>query len=336
MRATPSGEPESSKPFALLLGVMFLQQIFGALTFPFARSGLAHIEPFTFAFYRFLLAAVVLLTVVRLRRYSVPITKADAVRIAGLGAMVIFLNQVTYLWGQSLTGAGHGALLFATTPVWIFVLAMIHLRERPPLRRGVGILMALGGVVLIMSAGVSTFGRESLWGDLIIWISVLAWAYYAILGKPLATKYGATRVTAYALASGAVLYLPFGLWRAVTMDYAGIPTSAWISVAYVGLGTSVGSYILWYWLLKHMEASRVAVFHNVQPVIAVVAAYLFLGEPVGPTFLLGAGIVITGVMITEVGRPSASRAAPVGPAGLAPRRRASTRKGPAPESEAGH
>lgn len=314
MPVTEASPQEAGKPFSLLLAVMFLQQIFGALTFPFARSGLAHIEPFTFAFYRFLLAAVVLLTVVRLRRYAVPITKRDALRIAGLGALVIFLNQVTYLWGQSLTGAGHGALLFATTPIWIFVLAMVHLRERPPLRRGIGILMALGGVVLIMSVGVETFGRESLWGDLIIWVSVLAWAYYAILGKPLATKYGATRVTAYALASGTVLYLPFGLWRAVQMDYADVPTSAWISVAYVGLGTSVGSYILWYWLLKHMEASRVAVFHNVQPVIAVVAAHIFLDEPAGPTFLLGAVIVIAGVMVTELGRPAVARAGPRGSA----------------------
>jgi drug/metabolite transporter (DMT)-like permease len=291
-----------SKPFGLLLGVMFLQQIFGALTFPFARAGLAHIEPFTFAFYRFGLAAIVLLTIVRLRRYETRIQRGDALRIAGLGALVIFLNQVTYLVGQSLTGAGHGALLFATTPIWIFLLAMLHLRERPPLRRVLGILLALGGVALIMSVGSKTYGREALWGDLIIWVSVLAWAYYAILGKPLATRYGATRVTAYALASGALLYFPFGLYRALQVDYGRVPTSAWVAVAYVGLGTSVGSYILWYWLLKHMEASRVAVFHNVQPVIAVAAAHIFLGEPAGPTFLLGAVIVICGVMITEIGR----------------------------------
>ncbi len=279
---------------------MFLQQCFGALTFPFARSGLAHIEPFTFAFYRFALASAVLLTMVRLRRYRTPIAREDYRRIVALGALIIFLNQLTYLAGQALTAAGHGALLFATTPIWIFVLAMVHLKERPRWRRTAGIALALGGVVTIMSTGMEAFGRESLLGDGIILVSVVAWAYYAILGKPLATRYGATRVTAYALSSGAVLYFPFGLWRALTFDYAPVPWEAWVSVAYVGLGTSVGSYILWYWLLKQMEASRVAVFHNVQPVIAIALAHIFLAEPLGPTFLIGAAVVLAGVLLTEL------------------------------------
>ncbi len=299
MAHTIPSPPPVERRFGVLLAVMFLQQCFGALTFPVARAGLAHIEPFTFAFFRFILAAVVLLGMVRVRRYRVPIERSDYGRIVGLGALIIFLNQLTYLAGQALTGAGHGALLFATTPIWIFVLAMVHLGERPRWRRSLGIALALAGVVTIMSTGVEAFGRESLLGDGIILVSVLAWAYYAILGKPLATKYGATRVTAYALASGAVLYAPFGLVRAFTFDYGSVPPAAWLSVAYVGLGTSIGSYVLWYWLLKQMEATRVAVFHNVQPVIAIVLAHLFLGEPLGPTFLVGAAVVLTGVLITE-------------------------------------
>jgi len=69
----PPIETQSGRPLGTLLGVMLIQQIFGALTFPVARAGLAHIEPYTFAFYRFVLAAIVLLVMVRLRRYAVPI-----------------------------------------------------------------------------------------------------------------------------------------------------------------------------------------------------------------------------------------------------------------------
>lgn len=310
----PPTETQTRRPLGMLLGVMLTQQTFGALTFPVARAGLAHIEPYTFAFYRFVLAAIVLLAIVRLRRYVNPVEKRDYLRIVGLGALIILLNQTAYLVGQSMTAAGHGALLFATTPIWIFLLAMIHLRERPSGRRALGIALALGGVLLIMSTGMETFGRDSILGDIIIWVAVLAWAYYSILGKPLAGKYGATRVTAYALASGAALYFPFGLYRAVQFDYAAVPPSAWLTVVYVGLGTSIVSYVLWYWLLKQMEASRVAVFHNVQPLIAIALAHIFLDEPLGATFLLGAAIVLVGVIITELngqtagpprGRPAA-------------------------------
>jgi drug/metabolite transporter (DMT)-like permease len=58
-------------------------------------------------------------------------------------------------------------------------------------------------------------------------------------------------------------------------------------------------YVLWYWVLKYWEASRLAVFHNIQPMIATVVAYLWLGETLTPNFIIGGGIVIAGVVISE-------------------------------------
>ena len=117
--------------------------------------------------------------------------------------------------------------------------------------------------------------------------------------KPLVEKYGALRVTAYALASGSALYFPFGLYRAIIFDYAAVPIVTWLSVVYVALGVSVAVYVLWYWVLGRRDASRVAVYHNIQPVIAAAVAYVFLGEPIGWSFVIGGVIVLAGVVITE-------------------------------------
>jgi len=205
-----------------------------------------------------------------------------------------------YLYGQKLTAAGHGSLLFATVPIWIFLGAMIHLKEKFRWRRAVGVLIGLTGVIVIITAGAVEIGREDLTGDLIILLAVIAWAYYSILGKPLVEKYGAFRVTAYALASGSALYLPFGLYRAVVFDYSQVTIGAWLSVLYVALGVSVAAYVLWYWVLKQMDASRIAVWHNIQPIIASVVAYFFLHEPLGWSFVIGGVIVLIGVIVTEV------------------------------------
>jgi drug/metabolite transporter (DMT)-like permease len=133
----------------------------------------------------------------------------------------------------------------------------------------------------------------------IIIIAVLVWVLYTILGKPLVVKYGALRTTAYALASGSAVYFPFGLYRAVTFDYSAVTAGAWISVLYVALGVSIGSYVLWYWLIKNMDVTRVAVFHNLGPIIATSVAVVFLGEPLTWSFIAGGGIVLAGVMVTE-------------------------------------
>lgn len=296
-------ERDHSVPYgtSLLIGILFFQQLLAALTFPIAKFGLSHIEPFTFAFFRYIISSAVLLGMVWVRKPEKPVQKPDRKRIWGLGILIIPLNQTAYLVGQKFTAAGHGAILFATVPLWIFILAIFHLKERFDLRRGLGVLIGLVGVGILLVSGRIEIGMSYLLGDCLILIAVIAWAYYSILGKRLVQQYGAIRMTAYAMAAGTLIYFPFGVYRALRFDYAGVPLTAWLSVLYVVLGVSVLAYILWYWLLKYLDATRIAVFHNLQPVFATIAAYLILGETIGLPFLLGGLVVLGGVIITESG-----------------------------------
>jgi len=285
---------------AALLPVVVFQQTISALCFPIAKYGLASFEPFTFAFYRFVISALILVGIVRFRVKGIPIERRDWWRIIGLGFIIIPINQTFYLWGQSLTAAGHAAVLFATTPVWVFILAVIHLKEKVLWRRVVGSAIALTGALVIVSAGAIRIGTEYLAGDIIVMISVWAWSGYIVFGKPLAEKYGAIRVTAYALASGSLMYAPFGLYRAIQFDYSGTNWQGWLSVMYLAIGVSVVAYTVYYWILKQISAVRLAVFSNIQPVIATIVAILLLGEQPGLSFYFGGVIVLTGVIITEV------------------------------------
>ena len=287
-------------PMKRLIGVIVLLQMISSACYPIAKYGLAIIEPFTFAFYRFLLASAALLAITRLRPRQPAIERRDIPRIVLLGILIIPINQTLFLVGQSLTGAGHGAFLFATTPVWIFMLALIHLKERFRWRRAVGIATALTGVGVIMLSGGLQISRNYLWGDLIIVVSVIAWAYYTVLGKPLVRKYGAIRVTAYALAAGSAIYFPLGLFFALRYDYSRATLAAWGTVAYMALGVSLVVYVLWYWVLKQIDASRLAVWHNAQPVFASALAFVWLGEPLTAAFLIGGSAVIGGVLVTEL------------------------------------
>lgn len=286
------------KSGTVLFSILILQQVLGGLTFPIAKYGLAFIEPFTFAFYRYALSALVLLGVTRFRSRTPAIDKKDYWKIIGLGFLIIPFNQTAYLYGQKLTGAGHGALLFATVPIWIFLGGLFYLKEKFIPKRAVGVVLGLIGVTIIMTSGAIELGPQYLLGDMIILIAVLAWSTFTVLGRPLVLKYGAFRITAYALASGTVLYFPFGFYRAFVFDYGSATLGAWLTVAYAALGVSVAAYVLWYWLLKYMETTKIAVFHNLQPVVAAAAAFIFLNESVGWAFVTGGLTVLAGVIIT--------------------------------------
>jgi drug/metabolite transporter (DMT)-like permease len=207
---------------------------------------------------------------------------------------------VLFLIGQSLTLASHSSLLFATVPIFIYILAIIFLNEKPTVRRTAGILIATAGVYYILSGGKARFGLEYLLGDILVLVAVVAWAVGTVMLKPLAIRYGAFRVTGLALSYGSIVYFPYGIYRAFTWDYASVSQSAWLSVFYLALVVSIICYFLWYWILKYMEASRVAVFQNMQPVIASAAAVMMLAEPISTNFVVGGVVVIFGVILTEV------------------------------------
>ena len=301
VRSSRSGSREDRNPdYGVLLTAIIVLQFIASLAYPVAKYGLAVIEPFTFAFFRFMLASVVLLAVSRLTKHNIHIERRDWPRIVLLGILIIPLNQTLFLVGQSMTTAGHGSFLFATTPIWIFILALIHLREQFLWRRACGIVIAVIGVAIIITTGAIEMGRQFLVGDLIILVSVVAWGYYTVLGKPLMQKYGAICITAYSLIAGSIIYFPFGLYQALHYDYSQSTLAAWGTVAYMAIGLSLIVYVLWAWVLKYMEASRIAVYHNVQPVIATLVAWFWLDEQLGIPFIVGGAIVLSGVIITEV------------------------------------
>jgi len=283
-----------------VVGVLVFQQTMAALAFPVSKYGLKLIEPFAFGFYRFIISSLVLLAINRFINHSIPIEKKDYWKIWGLGILIIPLNQLAFLYGQSMTSSGHGAILFATTPIWIFLIAQFILKEKLIVRRAIGIVIAVIGVIVLMTGGAVKLGTEYLFGDLLILLAVLTWAFYTIFGKELVRKYGALRITAYALSSGTVLYLPFGAFFASQLDYAAVSMGGWLAVLYMAIGTSVIAYGLWYWALKYMDASRMAVFHNIQPVVATIVAFYWLGEPLGIEFIIGGVIVLGGVILAEL------------------------------------
>ncbi|MBI5267785.1 MAG: DMT family transporter, partial [candidate division Zixibacteria bacterium] len=101
-------------------------------------------------------------------------------------------------------------------------------------------------------------------------------------------------------------------YQAWTFDYSQGSTAAWLSVIYMAIGTSVAAYILWIWVLKHISASRLAVFSNFQPIIATAVAFVMLGERPELSFYAGGAIVLAGVLITEIGNEKSGPEAALG------------------------
>lgn len=290
----------SRRPLWFLYSMVLLHQLLAAFAFPVAKLGLNELDPFVYAFFRFSLSSMIFLPILYFLHNKQLIIRKDRLKIIIAGLIIIPFNQVLFLVGQSKTSASHSSLLFATIPIFLYILAILFLKEKPTMRRSIGILIASGGVFVILSGGKVEFGSEYLFGDLLILIAVLAWAVGTIILKPMAIKYGAFRVTGLALVYGSLVYFPYGLFRAINNSPVNISMTGWMSIAYMAVMVSIVAYFLWYWTLKYMEASRIAVLHNIQPIIATIVAAFLLGETISGTFVLGGCIAIGGVVLAEI------------------------------------
>ena len=267
-------------------------------TFLAAKIALRDIPPLDMAFLRFMIAAVILWPLGERWRRGRKIDPADNRKFWGLGILAIPINQGFFLYGLNWTTAGHGALLYALTPLFVMILAAWMLREKITLMRTIGIIIAFAGVVLVLAEQGVKLSPGQFTGDVLILLAVIAWSYYTVLGKPLIKKYGAMVVTARAMTYGTILFLPLGLYSIRNFQPATVAWDAWLGLLYCAIITSVLAYTLWYWALHFIDAAQVAIFNNMQPIIAALLGWAILSEPLTSVFIAGGVLVLIGVYVT--------------------------------------
>ncbi|MFH2057041.1 MAG: DMT family transporter [bacterium] len=279
--------------------VVALSQVVLGGTFPAAKIALRDFDPYTLALFRFVIAAVALFALLKFTGRLKPIKRQDLGKLLLLGVLVIPGNQLLFLYGLQFTTSARSALWFGATPIFVFIAALPLLGERATWPKIVGTLLSFAGVAVLMRAG--NIELRVLTGDLLVLGAVASWAVYTVVGRPLVRRYGALTMTAYALIVGTVMYLPFGIYLARNFDPAVISTSSWLGLGYIAIGTSVIGYSLWYWGLRRLEATKLAIFQNLEVVAGAAFSVWLVGETLGSEYFIGSILVVTGVIITQRG-----------------------------------
>jgi drug/metabolite transporter (DMT)-like permease len=276
---------------AALLG----QTTISALTYLAARRATAELAPLNVAVLRLLGTGLIYALVLAATRGPLLPPRADWGNFLLLGLLAGPINQGFFVLGMSRSTAAHGALLYALTPLLVYGASVVLGRERSSPRRLLGIGVAFAGVAVLLLGRGLTAAASGLTGDLFILTAVLAWMVLTLEVKPLAARHGPVRTTAWCLSAGA-------LWALLAAPLVAEPTAllrvsppALGSFLFMTVCSSVIAYLLWNYALSRAEASRVAVFSNLQPVATAIAAWLILQEPIAWEVLVGGALVLLGV-----------------------------------------
>ncbi|RKH32878.1 DMT family transporter [Corallococcus praedator] len=309
MGASPTGvvTPGAvAAPLGRVYAALGLQVLISAGTYLAAKRAMTELSPFTVVLWRFLVCGVAFTLLLALTPGPKLPPRSAWKRVALLGLMGGPVNQTLFFSGLSRSTSAHAALLYALTPLGVYVASLVLGRERASRRATLGILTALVGVVVLLLGRGLASAQGSLQGDLLILMAVVAWVIYTTEGRPLASEYGALRATAWTMTVATALQLPLIPFVLEPAQVWAASFAAKAAIVYLGLMTSVVAYLLWYYALSKVPASKVAIFSNLQPAATALAAWAFLDEALHWELALGGALVLLGVRLTQ--------AAPVKPA----------------------
>lgn len=285
-----------------MYALLFLQQAIAASTHFIAKFANADADPFTIVFLRGCFTVVFFVCWFLPQWKTLPrLERRDVWRLVLLGFLNIPCNQVLFVAGLRYTTPANASLAYALVPAFVLAIMIIFYHEKTTFLKTLGIGIAFCGALLIIFERGIEVRSEFFAGNIMELSAALSWAWFSILGKSLATRYGAFYATALAMLAGMLWYTPIYFLLPTTTPFAAISGITWFYAVYLGIMVSVVGYFLWYFALARIQASNVAVFSNVQSVMVTLAAALFFAQMPSLLFVIGGVCVIAGVVITQRG-----------------------------------
>ena len=266
------------------------------------KAALREISPITLIFTRFALGVAVLVLVLKLRRESLIPPRDSWLMLAIMGFVGIFLHQMVQAHGLTLTTAVRTGWLIGVTPIWSAVLAAIFLGERFGPQKIVGLVVGLIGALLVITRGelsTSVLTLPSTRGDLLVLASTWTWAIYTILGRDTLKRLGSARATAAAMFAGWAMMTPFFVAASGWHEYRALSSTSLIAIVFLGVGCSGLGYWFWYAALERIDASQVAAFLYLEPLVTLLSAVALLGETVAVSTIVGGLLVLAGVVTVQ-------------------------------------
>jgi drug/metabolite transporter (DMT)-like permease len=266
------------------------------LTWLAVRIGLDNIPPITFAGLRFLLAAAVLGTVLAIRRVPLPTDPRDWRLLTLTGMLTIGIAYSTQFWGQQYVSSGLTAVMFSTVPLFALVFAHIGLPNEPMTKAKLaGVTLGLAGVVVIFSDQLKYDSPLVVWGCAGFLVGSAAMAVAQVLIKARGGHIDPLLIACYQMLVGGFTLLAIGLPADGGPFGVSWTPSAVAALAYLSLiGSALGFFLL-YWLLRHLQVTKVMSMALVHPLVAVVAGSVVLGETLSWRVGIGAIAILAGL-----------------------------------------
>ena len=196
-------------------------------------------------------------------------------RLLLCGLFGVCANQLLFFNGLNLTSPINASIIMTVSPVLVLLLTALLLKTKVLPIRWIGVAIGGLGAILLITSKSSDSNLVSFQGNAMVFFNAFSYSVYLLLVKPLMTKYNPIQVISHVFLIGLILVVPFGYEQFSQVSWENLTTNNYLSLLYVVLGTTVLSYALNIFSLKHVSAAVTSSYIYLQPVFSAVVSYWY-------------------------------------------------------------
>ena len=293
-------ETSSARPaWKTLLAFAIIYLVWGS-TFLAIRVGVHEVPPFLLAAMRFLVAGLVLFGWTITRGVRLP-NPRQWLSVSLIALLIFVFDYGLLFWAEQRVPSGVAAVMMATIPAFMALAEIIFLHtQKLTIRLAAALLIGLGGVAVLMSHTVVLGGEPiNAWGAGALIAGSISWAIGSVLTRKLPLPESKVMSSgAQMLVGGVLLSLTSAMLGELHgFDPGKVSRGAWLALLYLIVFGSIVGFTAYVWLIHHESPTKVGTYAYVNPVVAVVLGYFFVGEPLGLRTILGTLFVMVSVVI---------------------------------------
>lgn len=277
---------------------LILANIIWGASSPIFKWALEDVQPFTFAFLRLSLSALVILP---FTIHKLKIQRNDLYTLLFLAVIGLAFRTAYSLYGLKLTASINAPIIASATPIFLIIGSMVLFHEKTRKKVINGVLISFFGVLLVILQPLFDKGLDtSLIGNVFFLIAMALSVIYIMLLKELAPKYHPLTLLFWIFTIASIALIPFTFFEIQANGIGGLMhTKSFIGIAFSVLFCTCIAYSLHLYGLRFIKTSEVGMFSYVDPFVAIAIAKPLLGEHVTTMFFFGAMLVFVGIFIAE-------------------------------------
>lgn len=283
-------------PLLCLVGVvLLLSSVTPLVKYVFQHS---HLHPIRLAYFRVMIGFLVLLTITWLwdRRGLMSLSADGLLRLGFVGFLGVFSYTIA-AWGLMHTSVVHYSLIYGLLPSCTAALSVLSGHDRMTIPKCLGVLFSLGGCVVAIRFAAPDGEAAVHWGDLFVLLFTVMMSAHIVFSSGIVKRFGVMVSNTVMFGSSSLLLL-FGSmpWSEAVQEEAS--PLIMLSVLYIGCATAA-VFLLRCRSLQTLSPATVGTYHNLIPVCTVLLAYVWLGEPLGLSTVVGGIMVILGAEVVR-------------------------------------